>query len=62
MTPVDRDMILPASPARRLQIAISMLQQIALAQDSRCDGERTWGTMYMPSASLDHAIEVVDCH
>ncbi len=53
------DMMLPADPERRLQIEISMLQQIALAQDSRCDGEGAWGRMFMPTASLDHAIQVL---
>jgi hypothetical protein len=46
-------------PHDNLMTAISVLQLKSLASDSLCDGDSTWGAMFMPDASLDHVIRLL---
>lgn len=46
-------------PHDKLMNAISILQMVALAEDSQTDGKSMWGNHYMPGASLDHAIKLM---
>lgn len=46
-------------PHDKLMNAISILQVRALADDSLTDGKGMWGNMFMPGASLDHAIQLL---
>lgn len=43
----------------KLCSAISILQNKVLADDSTCSGEAVFGTNYMPSLGIEHAIALL---